>query len=83
MAGHSRYLLCIDNEGYRASLELRKVYQGIGDPEAEARGLVRVIDESGDDYSYPASFFVPIEVPERAQRLFTGTLDFSTTGRRT
>lgn len=65
------FALCIENEGYPASLELRKVYQILGDPAAEERGLVRVIDETGKDYLYPRSFFVPIQVPREAERVFS------------
>jgi hypothetical protein len=67
MSAH--FVLCIENEGYPASLELRKVYQILGDPAAEERGLVRVIDETGEDYLYPRSFFVPIQVPREAETL--------------
>ena len=51
---------------YKASLEPRKVYRVVEDPVAEAKSLLRAIDESGEDYLFPASLFVPIEVPERA-----------------
>ena len=67
------FVLCIDNQGYSASLEPRKVYQVLGDPAAESRGLIRVIDESGEDYLYPARYFVPIEVPRAAEQAFSGT----------
>ena len=62
----SRYYICVKNEGYSASLQLRTVYPGISDPEAESHGMLRIVDESGEDYLFPASFFVPIEVPEAA-----------------
>lgn len=68
MSAH--FALCIENEGYPTSLELRKVYQILGDPAAEERGLVHVIDETGEDYLYPRSFFVPIQVPQEAERVF-------------
>jgi len=64
------YGLCVKNRGYAASLELRKIYRLLADPKAESRGLVRVVDESGDDYLYPSAFFVPIDVPKQATRLF-------------
>ena len=66
----SGYLLCVGNEGYPASLELRKIYEALEDPGAEQRGLVRVIDESGEDYLYPSEMFVPIQVPQVAERIF-------------
>ncbi len=60
------FLLCVKNDAYPASLEVRKVYRAIRDPAAESHQYVRIIDESGEDYLYPASYFVPIELPRRA-----------------
>ncbi len=60
-----RFVVCIRNTGYPASLELRKIYQALTDGEAETHGLVRVIDESGEDYLYPQSFFMAVELPQR------------------
>ncbi len=58
----SRYVLCLRNDGYAASLEVRKLYQMLpASPNEE--GFVRVIDESGDDYLYPADFFVALDLP--------------------
>ena len=64
------YLLCINNEGYPASLEVRKVYRALPDKAAAARNFVRVIDESGEDYLYPAANFVAIELPQAATATF-------------
>jgi hypothetical protein len=50
-------VVCIDNEGYPASLEARKLYISLPDEEAEKHGLIRVIDESGEDYLYPKARF--------------------------
>jgi len=61
-------MLCVNNESFPASLELRKVYRAIADPQAEAHRMVRIIDESGEDYLYPGSFFVPIELPLAARK---------------
>ncbi|MBT0654321.1 hypothetical protein [Geomobilimonas luticola] len=55
-----QYYICIDNAGYAVSLELRKIYESLPDPDAERHGQVRIIDESGDDYLYPAACFVAI-----------------------
>ena len=66
------FLLCVQNEGYPASLEVRKVYQSVPDEAAADRHFVRVIDESGEDYLYPAEFFVPIDVPQAAAKAFAG-----------
>ncbi len=65
-----RFVLCINNDSYEASLELRKIYRVVEDSKAEEKALVRVIDESGEDYLYPADFFVPIEIPEKAAPVF-------------
>jgi hypothetical protein len=61
------FLLCVRNEGC-ADLELRKVYARIPDAQAGAEGYVRVVDESGEDYLYPAEYFVEVEVPTAAAR---------------
>lgn len=63
-----QFVMCISNKGYPASLEVRKVYQRLVDKQAEARSLVRIIDESGEDYLYPTDFFVPIEMPAAVAR---------------
>ena len=70
MSTPNRFAICIDNSGHRASLEVRKVYRVLPDPAAEDQGLLRVMDESGEDYLYPQTFFVPIEVPQAATRAF-------------
>ncbi len=67
-----RFLLCIRNEGYAASLQVRSVYAGISDPDAESHGMLRIVDESGEDYLFPASLFVPIEIPDSAVKAFAG-----------
>jgi hypothetical protein len=66
----SRFLLCVNNKDYPAALELRKVYRGLSDPEAAKHGLVRVIDESGEDYLYPEKFFVVVNLPAAAKKAF-------------
>ncbi len=64
------FAVCINNEGYPASLELWKLYQVITDPQAARYHRIRIIDESGEDYLYPAAYFVQIEAPEAVQRAF-------------
>ncbi len=59
-----RFVVCVRNTGYPASLELRKIYQALGDPDAEVHGLLRVIDESGEDYLYPHRFFMALDLPQ-------------------
>ena len=57
------FVVCIANDGYAASLERHKLYRMLPDADAAADGDIRVIDESGQDYLYPASWFVAIDVP--------------------
>jgi hypothetical protein len=58
-----RFAICVENEGYEASLEVRKVYELLEDVKGESHGMLRVVDESGDDYLFPEHFFVPIDLP--------------------
>lgn len=64
-----RFLLCVKNEGYPASLDLRKVHQSRPDAMAEPRGFIRVIDESGEAHLYPFDQFVAVELPQEAARV--------------
>jgi hypothetical protein len=54
-----KFLLCVENEGYEASLEMRKLYEMVPDKDAERHNQARIIDESGEDYLYPSRFFAP------------------------
>lgn len=58
-----KFVVCLNNEGFAASLEIGKLYQIIPDEEAEKLGGLRVIDEDGEDYFYDAEMFFPIQVP--------------------
>jgi hypothetical protein len=69
----SRFLLCVKNDNYPVSLEVRKVYRAIEDEAAAARHFVRVVDESGEDYLYPDSYFVVVELPQAAKSVFLQT----------
>ena len=53
--------MCVHNAGYEVSLERRKLYEVLPDPAAAKHGLLRVVDESGEDYLYPEDFFLPVE----------------------
>ena len=64
-----RFVLCIDNRGYEASLIPRKIYEVIPDDQAEQDDFVRVIDESGEDYLYNKNHFVIVELPEEVERV--------------
>ena len=63
-----KFAVCINNADYPASLELHKIYRIIPDREAAAEGDIRVIDESGEDYLYPAAWFVFVELPRVIER---------------
>jgi hypothetical protein len=58
-----QFVVCIRNEGYPASLERRKIYVALRDADAEREGLLRVVDESGEGYLYPNSYFRSIALP--------------------
>jgi hypothetical protein len=67
-AESKRFVICVKSQGYEVSLEPRKIYQTILDPDAESHDQLRVIDESGEDYLYPASYFVFIELPPSVRK---------------
>lgn len=60
--------MCVNNDGHPASLEKRKIYVALRDAAAEKLGLLRIVDESGDDYLYPKGFFRAIARPQAAKR---------------
>ena len=64
----NEFVVCVRNDGYDVSLELRKIYQVVPDAGAARHRLLRVIDESGEDYLYPRNFFLPIELPKAVER---------------
>ena len=59
-----KFVVCLENTGYQASLEQRKLYEVITDPEAAKHGQLRVIDESGEDYLFPKSMFLEVPLSE-------------------
>ena len=63
-----RFVVCVNNKDYPASLELRKLYQVVADEAAAKHHQLRVIDESGEDYLYPEEYFVPVQLPQAAER---------------
>jgi hypothetical protein len=66
---HTKQLaVCIENTGYPTSLEKRKLYVVLRDAAAEKRNLIRIVDESGEDYLYPKAFFRPIALPHAVKR---------------
>jgi len=64
----NRFVVCLNNKGYEVSLETRKIYQVLRDRDAAKHKQLRVIDESGEDYLYPESYFTPIELPQPVRR---------------
>lgn len=60
----SRFVVCVKSGGY-VDLQPLKVYMVLSDPQAKADGLVRVVDESGEDYLYPAAYFRAIRAPQK------------------
>ena len=57
------FMICISNKEYKASLEIRKIYEVLPDKESAGNDQIRVIDESGEDYLYPIEYFAPIRLP--------------------
>ncbi|MGZ8935427.1 MAG: hypothetical protein ACXW04_11040 [Methylobacter sp.] len=57
------FAVCVDNHGYEVSLEMRKLYEVLADADAEKHAQIRVIDESGEDYLYPAALFDRVTLP--------------------
>ncbi len=68
-----QFVVCISNEGYPVSLEVRKIYEVVPDSSAGEHRLIRVIDESGEDYLYPHNHFIPIDLPQSIEKALTVT----------
>ena len=66
----TQYAVCIANRGCRVSLVVRRLYPVIPDKDAEQRGLIRVADESGDDYLYPKKLFAAVDLPSNLTKKF-------------
>ena len=62
-----KFVVCVSNEGYADDLEIRKLYRLLPDPKARARGRIRVVDETGEDYLFPARLFLPVPLPTRVK----------------
>lgn len=61
-------MVCLDNTGYDTSLDVRKIYRVVVDGKADKLGLIRVIDESGEDYLYPERLFAPVDISPSVRR---------------
>jgi hypothetical protein len=68
MKNKIHFVICLDNTDYEASLIVRKMYEVVPDPQAEKDDMLRVIDESGEDYLFEASRFISIELPAEVER---------------
>jgi hypothetical protein len=68
MKNKIHFVICLDNTDYEASLIVRKMYEVVPDPQAEKDEMLRVIDESGEDYLFEASRFISIELPAEVER---------------
>jgi hypothetical protein len=64
----AHFAVCLNNEGYKASLEVGKLYRVIPDKEAEANDLIRVVDESGEDYAFSADRFHEVKLPPNVEK---------------
>jgi hypothetical protein len=62
-----KYAVCVANDGYKASLELGKVYTVLEDADAARHGMLRVVDDDGEDYLYPCDFFSSVQVSARVE----------------
>jgi hypothetical protein len=61
-------VVCVENDGFPASLEKRKIYVAMPDAAAEKHNMLRIVDESGEDYLYPKAFFRSIALPQAVKR---------------
>jgi hypothetical protein len=66
----AKYVMCIANAGNQASLTLRRVYKVIPDEKAEKRQMIRIVDDTGEDYLFSASCFVPVQIPQEGEPSF-------------
>ena len=68
-----QFAICVDNSGYPASLELHKIYRVLPDEDASLDGDLRIIDESGEDYLYPADYFLVIDLPHSMEQVLSAS----------
>jgi hypothetical protein len=67
-AENAAFAICVCNDDYPASLELRKLYPVLDDPFAREHGFIRVVDESGEDYLFPDEYFVRVNLPQAVEK---------------
>ena len=68
MSSEKHFVVCVRNDDYEGALELRKIYEVLEDRDAEPHDMIRVIDESGEDYLYPSNWFLAIELPQNIEQ---------------
>lgn len=68
MSNEKHFVVCVRNDEYEGALELRKIYEVLQDRDAEPHEMIRVIDESGEDYLYPMQWFLPIQLPQNVEQ---------------
>ncbi len=73
----TRYAICFKNK-HCEDLVVRKIYPVIPDPKAEKENHIRIVDESGEDYLYPANYFFIVELPQKVERALRRTLPLAT-----
>ncbi len=74
MDSKTKFAICIKNEDYPASLQLWKVYRILPDEKGKRHNMIRVIDESGEDYLFSANYFVPVELPQAVESALMETI---------
>ncbi len=74
MCDKPQFAICIKNDDYPASLQLWKVYRILPDEKGKRHNMIRVIDESGEDYLFSANYFVPVELPQAAKSALLETI---------
>lgn len=62
-----RFVICVNNKDYPSSLQLWKVYRVLPDERGARHAMIRVVDESGEDYLFSSSYFVPVELSKAAE----------------
>ena len=71
MSERKQFAVCVQNGEYEGTLELRKIYELLHDPVAAEKNHVRVVDESGEDYLYPADWFLALELPQTVEEVLS------------
>lgn len=74
MSEKPQFAICVKNEEYPASLQLWKVYRVLSDEKGARHNMLRVVDESGEDYLFSANYFVPVELPQAVESALLATV---------